>query len=73
MVVYIIVYSKFINKNKKTKKTKKNLKKQKYFFLFLIIYLFNFIKKINKNLFFIHLIIKKEIFNYIYFIFKNLN
>lgn len=67
MVVYIIVYSKFINKNKKTKK---NLKKQKYFFLFLIIYLFNFIKKINKNLFFIHLIIKKEIFNYIYFIFK---
>ena len=24
----------------------------------------------NKNLFFIHLIIKKEIFNYIYFIFK---
>ena len=28
----------------------------------------------NKNLFFIHLILKNEIFNYIYFIFKiNLN
>ena len=40
MLVYIIVYSKFINKNKNIQKTKKIKKNKNIFFLFLIIYSF---------------------------------